>query len=38
MQGLGIPPGDRFIIITEHGEDELFIDPSFMGMQRTPQA
>jgi hypothetical protein len=25
-------------MISEHGEDELFIDPDFMGMQRSPDA
>lgn len=38
VQGLGIPPGDRFIVLSEHGTDELFIDPKFMDMARTPQA
>jgi phenylpyruvate tautomerase PptA (4-oxalocrotonate tautomerase family) len=38
VQGLGIPPGDRFIVISEHGDDELFIDPTFMHMQRTANA
>jgi phenylpyruvate tautomerase PptA (4-oxalocrotonate tautomerase family) len=38
VQGLGIPPGDRFIMISEHGDDELFIDPTFMGMQRSANA
>ncbi|GGX80395.1 tautomerase family protein [Massilia dura] len=38
VQGLGIPEGDRFIIISEHGEDELFIDPTFMEMNRTANA
>ena len=38
VQGLGIPKGDRFIIISEHGEDELFIDPTFMEMNRTSNA
>ena len=38
VEGLGIPPGDRFIMISEHGEDELFIDPDFMGMNRTANA
>lgn len=38
VQGLGIPAGDRFIMITEHGGDELFIDPDFMGMRRSPDA
>ncbi|MER5908372.1 MULTISPECIES: tautomerase family protein [Streptomyces] len=38
VQGLGIPEGDRFIMISEHGEDELFLDPTFMGMQRSSDA
>jgi phenylpyruvate tautomerase PptA (4-oxalocrotonate tautomerase family) len=38
VQALGIPPGDRFIIISEHGEDELFLDPTFMDMKRGPDA
>jgi phenylpyruvate tautomerase PptA (4-oxalocrotonate tautomerase family) len=38
VQGLGIPPGDRFIMLSEHGDDELFIDPTFMGMQRSANA
>jgi phenylpyruvate tautomerase PptA (4-oxalocrotonate tautomerase family) len=32
--GLGIPEDDRFIMISEHGEDELFLHPTFMGMDR----
>jgi phenylpyruvate tautomerase PptA (4-oxalocrotonate tautomerase family) len=38
VQGLGIPEGDRFIMISEHGEDELFLHPTFMGMHRGPHA
>ena len=38
VQALNIPPGDRFVILSEHGDDELFIDPTFMGMNRTPDA
>jgi phenylpyruvate tautomerase PptA (4-oxalocrotonate tautomerase family) len=38
VQGLGIPPGDRFITISEHGDDELFIDPTFMQMERSANA
>ncbi|MFD8999559.1 tautomerase family protein [Streptomyces sp. NPDC059582] len=38
VQGLGIPEGDRFIMISEHGESELFLDPTFMGMQRSSDA
>jgi len=32
---LGIPDGDRFQVITEHGAGELVADPNFMGMQRS---
>jgi len=35
---LGIPPGDRFIVISEHGIDALFIDPTFMEMERSADA
>jgi len=38
VQGLGIPAGDRFIMLQEHGEDELFIDPDFMDIHRGPDA
>jgi phenylpyruvate tautomerase PptA (4-oxalocrotonate tautomerase family) len=38
VQALDIPPGDRFIILSEHGDDELFIDPTFMGMNRSAEA
>jgi len=38
VEGLNIPPGDRFISISEHGDDELFIDPTFMNMKRSSQA
>jgi 4-oxalocrotonate tautomerase len=32
---LGIPEGDRFIVLTAHAPNELFVDPNFMGMNRT---
>jgi 4-oxalocrotonate tautomerase len=32
---LDIPEGDRFIILTAHAPNELFVDLSFMGMNRT---
>ena len=38
VQALNIPPGDRVVILSEHADDELFIDPTFMGMNRTPNA
>jgi phenylpyruvate tautomerase PptA (4-oxalocrotonate tautomerase family) len=38
MDAFGTPPGDRFIVISEHKDDELFIDPHFPGMNRTERA
>jgi len=38
VDALGIPPADRFIVISEHGDDELFIDPTFMKMKRSADA
>jgi phenylpyruvate tautomerase PptA (4-oxalocrotonate tautomerase family) len=38
VEALNIPEGDRFVILSEHADDELFIDPTFMGMNRTPDA
>ena len=32
---LGIPEGDRFILVSAYSHDELFVDPAFMGMHRT---
>jgi len=32
---LGIPDGDRFIVLSAHPKDEFFVDPNFMKMQRT---
>lgn len=32
---LGIPDGDRFIVLTAHPQSELIVDPHFMKMQRT---
>ena len=32
---IGIPEGDKFIVVTPHGPAELFVDPGFMGMQRS---
>ena len=36
VQGLGIPEGDRFVMLSEHGPDELFLHPTFMEMNRDP--
>ncbi len=38
VDALGIPSGDRFVTITEHGPGELHIDPTFMDMQRSEEA
>ncbi|MFF3511279.1 tautomerase family protein [Streptomyces sp. NPDC002573] len=38
IEALGIPEGDRFIVISEHGDSEIFLDPTFMGMQRSSDA
>jgi 4-oxalocrotonate tautomerase len=32
---LNVPEGDRFQIITEHGEGQLIADPNYMGIERT---
>jgi 4-oxalocrotonate tautomerase len=32
---IGIPEGDKFILVTPHGPGEVFADPAFMGMRRT---
>lgn len=32
---LGIPEGDRFIVLSAHLQDELIVDPNFMQMGRT---
>lgn len=37
VDSLGIPAEDRFIMITEHGEAELHLHPTFMGMNRDPE-
>ena len=32
---IGIPEGDRFIVATPHSQEEMFVDPHYMGMNRT---
>ena len=34
-ESLGTPMNDPFIVISEHGEDELFIHPTFPDLQRS---
>jgi phenylpyruvate tautomerase PptA (4-oxalocrotonate tautomerase family) len=38
VQGLGIPEADRFVILSEHKQDELYLHPTFLGMNRGPDA
>jgi hypothetical protein len=35
---MGIPESDRFVMITKHGEDELFVGAAFMNMSWGPDA
>jgi phenylpyruvate tautomerase PptA (4-oxalocrotonate tautomerase family) len=30
------PDGDRFIVVNEHNPENLIYDPTFLGMQRSP--
>jgi 4-oxalocrotonate tautomerase len=34
-EAIGIPEGDRFQIITEHGDDDLIVDPHYLGIERS---
>jgi len=36
VTAFGVPPDDRFHMISEHAEGEIFLDPTFMGMNRDP--
>jgi hypothetical protein len=33
---LKAPPGDRFQVITEHGEADFIFDPTFFDIERSP--
>jgi phenylpyruvate tautomerase PptA (4-oxalocrotonate tautomerase family) len=35
---LKAPKDDRFQVISEHGQDTLLIDPSYLGIERSPDA
>lgn len=37
-EALGIPAADQFVAITSHESDELFLDPTYMGMNRSQDA
>jgi 4-oxalocrotonate tautomerase len=32
---IGIPEGDRFQIIAEHGDEDLIVDPHYLGIERS---
>ena len=36
VDAIGIPPGDRFQVITAHGPDALVYDPSYLDVSRSP--
>ena len=36
VQGLGVPEGDRFVVISEHGPGELHLHPDFLDIRRDP--
>lgn len=36
VSALGAPKDDRFQIITEHPAGDLILDPTYLGIQRTP--
>jgi 4-oxalocrotonate tautomerase len=35
---LGVPEGDRFQVIAEHADEDLILDPAYLGITRTRQA
>lgn len=35
VKTINVPKGDRFQVITEHPEGELFIDPNYLGISRS---
>ena len=37
-EALGIPAEDQFVAITSHHPDELYLDPGYMGMNRSGDA
>ena len=35
VETINVPPQDRFQVITEHPDDGLIYDPSYLGINRT---
>jgi 4-oxalocrotonate tautomerase len=38
IAALNAPKDDRFQVVTEHTPDTLFIDPNYLGIERSPDA
>jgi phenylpyruvate tautomerase PptA (4-oxalocrotonate tautomerase family) len=36
VDAIGIPPADRFHIVTAHNPEDLIFDPSYLDVARTP--
>ena len=36
IQTINVPKDDRFQVITEHPASDLIVDPSYLGIQRSP--
>ncbi len=37
IDALAIPPDDRFQVVSEHLPDDLFYDPQYLGVKRSPK-
>jgi phenylpyruvate tautomerase PptA (4-oxalocrotonate tautomerase family) len=35
IDAIGIPPADRFHVVTAHGPEDLIFDPGYLGVART---
>ena len=38
LGSLNVPPNDRFQVITEHPNNQLVIDPTYLGIERSKDA
>jgi phenylpyruvate tautomerase PptA (4-oxalocrotonate tautomerase family) len=37
IDALAIPPDDRFQVVSEHSPEDLFYDPQYLGVKRSPK-
>ncbi|WP_091888387.1 tautomerase family protein [Bradyrhizobium sp. Rc2d] len=37
-EGFGLPVEDPFVVVSEHGDGWMFIHPTYMDIQRSPDA